>query len=157
MITLCRVDERLIHGQVAHAWSKAYASDGILVVSDKHAKDKFQISLLELATPKGMKCFVKGYEDAATFINKFSNKKIMIVCESPLDVIKLVKAGCVVDTVNIGGIYHKVGRVQFSNTVYLNDEIKGYLSELIDMGVGLEVRATPTDQSIVLNKDKLGG
>lgn len=156
MITLCRIDERLIHGQVAHAWSKAYASEGILVVSDKHAKDEFQKSLLELATPKGMKCFVKGYKDAAAFINKFSNKKIMLICESPLDVIKLANEGFVVETVNVGGIYHKSGRVQFSNTVYLDDEIKGYLSELIDMGVKLEVRATPTDQSIVLDKNRLG-
>ena len=29
MITLARVDERLIHGQVAYAWTMVYPSDAI--------------------------------------------------------------------------------------------------------------------------------
>ena len=32
MITLARVDERLIHGQVAYAWTMVYPSDAIIEV-----------------------------------------------------------------------------------------------------------------------------
>lgn len=32
MITLARVDERLIHGQVAYSWTKAYPSDAVIAI-----------------------------------------------------------------------------------------------------------------------------
>ena len=52
MITVARIDERMIHGQVAYAWPVAYKSDAILAVDDEIAKDAFQKSLLEMAAPK---------------------------------------------------------------------------------------------------------
>lgn len=51
MITVARIDERMIHGQVAYAWPVAYKSDAIVAVDDEIAKDAFQKSLLEMAAP----------------------------------------------------------------------------------------------------------
>ena len=48
MITIARIDERLIHGQVAYAWTVAYKSEAIMVIDNEIAKDKFQISLLQI-------------------------------------------------------------------------------------------------------------
>ena len=42
MITLARVDERLIHGQVAYAWTMVYPSDAIIVVDQEAEKDALQ-------------------------------------------------------------------------------------------------------------------
>ena len=39
MINLIRIDERLVHGQVAFAWSVAYPSDAILVMDPGAAGD----------------------------------------------------------------------------------------------------------------------
>ena len=58
MITIARIDERLIHGQVGYAWSVVYKSDAIMVIDNEISKDKFQISLLQMACPAGVKCFV---------------------------------------------------------------------------------------------------
>ena len=38
-VVLARVDERLIHGQVALAWLKKYTIDLVIVVDDESAKD----------------------------------------------------------------------------------------------------------------------
>jgi len=46
---LVRIDDRLIHGQVALGWSRAKGIDTILAVDDVVAKDKFQCSLLKMA------------------------------------------------------------------------------------------------------------
>jgi len=35
LITIARIDERLIHGQVAHAWTVAYKTDVIMVIDDE--------------------------------------------------------------------------------------------------------------------------
>lgn len=58
MITVARIDERLIHGQVAYAWTVEYKSQAVMVIDDEVAKDAFEKTLLEMACPKGLKCFL---------------------------------------------------------------------------------------------------
>ena len=41
-IRLTRIDDRLIHGQVATVWSKATGIERILVVSDEVANDELR-------------------------------------------------------------------------------------------------------------------
>ena len=42
MIKITRVDERLVHGQVAFAWTNSLGADCILVVNDEAAADKIR-------------------------------------------------------------------------------------------------------------------
>ena len=39
MIKICRIDHRLLHGQVAFVWCRSLNADAILIVSDAVAKD----------------------------------------------------------------------------------------------------------------------
>ena len=48
MVKLVRVDERLVHGQVAFAWTNSLAADCIFVVNDAVAKDKLRATSLKL-------------------------------------------------------------------------------------------------------------
>ena len=54
-IVLARVDSRLLHGQVATAWTKATNPNRIIVVSDAVAKDDLRKKLIEQAAPPGVK------------------------------------------------------------------------------------------------------
>ncbi|SHJ94996.1 PTS system, sorbose-specific IIB component [Clostridium amylolyticum] len=152
MITIARIDERLIHGQVAFAWSVQYPSDAILVIDNEVCKDNFQKSLLEMATPQGMRCFVKSQDDATEFLKKYQKKKIFVVVKSPKPLLHIVKNGVELKEINVGGLYHKEGREQISNTVFLDDELKDIFRELKYEGVKLEIRATPSDRSINLEE-----
>lgn len=49
MFKLLRLDERLIHGQVAFAWTNSLSADCILVANDGVAKDKLRATSLKLA------------------------------------------------------------------------------------------------------------
>ena len=55
MIKITRVDERLVHGQVAFAWTNSLGADCILVVNDEAAADKIRATTLKLAAPAGIK------------------------------------------------------------------------------------------------------
>ena len=48
-IRLARIDDRLIHGQVATAWSKMTGINRIIVVSDEVANDQLRKFLLKEA------------------------------------------------------------------------------------------------------------
>jgi len=145
MITIARIDERLIHGQVAFAWTTAYKSQAVMAIDDAVAKDAFQKSLLEMACPQGLKCFVVDTAKAVELLKKYENKKIFVVVKHPDVYVKLVQAGIAISSVNVGGLYYKEGRRQISTTVYVDDEMIAAFQQLHEAGVALEVRTHPSD------------
>src|ERR1700749_5247210 len=79
MIKLTRIDDRLVHGQVAFTWVPALGVDCLLVVNDKIAKDEFQKMALNLAKPAGTKLLVKTIPDAIVFLHDEKNGKLKIL------------------------------------------------------------------------------
>ena len=62
MIVLLRVDDRLLHGQVAKTWTKKYSVDEILIVSDEVVDDEFSKMTLCLAKPSNVKLRFVGLD-----------------------------------------------------------------------------------------------
>ena len=54
-IAFCRIDDRLIHGQVATVWSKVTGCNRIMCCSDEVAKDELRKKLLLQVVPPGLK------------------------------------------------------------------------------------------------------
>lgn len=57
-IRLARIDDRLIHGQVATVWTKETQVERIIVISDDVAKDEVRKTLLTQVAPPGVKASV---------------------------------------------------------------------------------------------------
>ena len=65
MILKIRVDDRLLHGQVAYSWKSALSYDAIVIVSDSAAKDDVRKMALKLCCPDGVKLAVRTVEAGA--------------------------------------------------------------------------------------------
>ena len=78
MITMTRVDHRLLHGQVAFAWIKYTGSNCILIANDAVAKDDLRIAALRLAKPEGTKLVIKNVKDSLSAIE--SGVTIQTLC-----------------------------------------------------------------------------
>ena len=63
-----RIDDRLIHGQVASMWTNQLGATRIMVVDDKAAFDDMVKTSLKLATPYGVALSVLPIEKAASRI-----------------------------------------------------------------------------------------
>lgn len=61
IITLARVDDRLIHGQVTTVWAKGSNAERIIIVSDEVFEDQIRTTLLKQAAPPGIKVNIVGY------------------------------------------------------------------------------------------------
>ena len=87
MIKLCRVDHRLLHGQVAYVWCRSLDADAILIVSDAAAKDEMRMATMRLAKPSGIKLVIKSVEDSIKAINRgvTDKYKLLDVVESVPD------------------------------------------------------------------------
>lgn len=69
MIKMVRIDERLVHGQVALIWSRSLGVDRILVVNDKAAADPVQTATLKMAAPDTAKLIVLDRKKAKTLLS----------------------------------------------------------------------------------------
>ena len=59
-----RVDDRLVHGQVATSWIRGLHIQVVVVVDDRIAKDDMQKSILKMSAPADTKVYalsVKGF------------------------------------------------------------------------------------------------
>ena len=50
-----RIDERLIHGQVAMVWTNTVGASRIIVANDEAVKDDMIIAALKISKPAGVK------------------------------------------------------------------------------------------------------
>src|SRR5580692_5908593 len=87
MIRLTRIDDRLLHGQVAFTWIPALGADCLLIANDKVAKDEFMKLTLGLAKPAGTKLLIKSIWEAILFLNddKSKNLKVLVIINSVID------------------------------------------------------------------------
>lgn len=67
-ITLARIDDRLIHGQVTTVWSKVANAQRIIICNDEVYNDEVRRTLLRQAAPPGMKVNVVNIEKPSRFI-----------------------------------------------------------------------------------------
>ncbi|MEG2836445.1 PTS sugar transporter subunit IIB, partial [Anaerorhabdus sp.] len=93
-ILLTRIDNRLIHGQVATQWTSSIGANLLLVANDDVASNTFRQGLMDMAAPSYAQTRYWSVQKTIDTIHKASDaQKIFIVCENPQDVLKLVEGG----------------------------------------------------------------
>lgn len=154
MIKLIRVDDRLIHGQVVSSWVRSNGIQVIVVVDDNIAKDKVQQSILKMAAPPGIKIYSLP-EDV--FLEKFNQGILdkyvtMLLFADVTAVLRLVKNGFKIETLNLGGIRMRPGRVNYTKAISLDKEEKEAILELDNLGVKHDLRLVISDSNIDIVK-----
>lgn len=152
MISLFRIDERLIHGQVAYAWSTAYEIDKIVVIDDQVVNDEIQKMMLKMAVPKNKGFSIFTVDEAIDYFNKNINdkEKVFVVVKKPEIVLRLVEGHVPIKSINVGGMYYKDGKEKISKTVYLDEKDKEVFNKLKSKGIESEIRTTPSDKKLNL-------
>lgn len=94
MVLQVRIDDRLIHGQVAIMWSKELDTQGIIVANDKAAANETMAATLRMGCPTSQKLLIKGIEDAARIINdpRGAEMRILVLVNRVTDALALVEA-----------------------------------------------------------------
>ena len=148
MIKLTRIDDRLLHGQVAFTWTPALGADCLLIANDKVAGDEFMKMTLGLAKPAGTKVLIKTVKDAATFLNdeRSKNAKVLILINSVQDAATLSEEVAQITTINFGGLRTKEGAKLISKAVAVNNDDITIIRGMLTKGIELEVRQVPTDK-----------
>lgn len=151
-ISFVRVDDRLIHGQVATVWAKVSKCNRIIACSDEVAKDDLRKTLLLQVAPPGIKAYVLPIDKAvAAYKNpKYDSFKTLFLFTNPTDVVRMVEAGVPIKSVNVGGMCYKEGKTQITGAVSVGKEDIEAFKKLHEKGIELELRKVANETSVDL-------
>ena len=153
MISLLRIDDRLIHAQVVIGWGAALHPDRIVIADDRVAGSELEKSLYMAAPPPEIKVSILSIEETVKQLEGgvFDKEKIFLLVSHPESILKLLSLGLEVDTVNVGGLHYAEGKVKILDNVYLDEGERAALRELVKRGITLESRSLPDSESVILN------
>ncbi|HEP6064107.1 PTS sugar transporter subunit IIB [Streptococcus pyogenes] len=146
-INLARVDTRLLHGQVATAWTPASKADRIIVASDEVAQDDLRKQLIKQAAPGGVKANVVPISKLieASKDPRFGNTHALILFQTPQDALRAVEGGVEINELNVGSMAHSTGKTMVNNVLSMDKEDVATFEKLRDLGVTFDVRKVPND------------
>jgi mannose/fructose/sorbose-specific phosphotransferase system IIB component len=153
-LVLVRIDDRLIHGQVAVGWVKATTPEVIVVANDAVAADALQRNLMELATPQSLQVAICRVEEAVGLCQgpRLAGKRVLVLFATPQDVLRAVTAGLKLARLNVGGMRFKPGKRQVLKAVSLDEEDVKTFRALQAQGIQVTVQMVPTDEPVEIEK-----
>ena len=153
MIKMLRLDERLIHGQIATKWSRILNVDRILVANNDAANNEIIKKSLLMAAPSEIKTFITTLDKAVDICNDQRSKdlKILLIVNSPNDLLEITNRISDIEKINIGNYGRIASKVEnfdrktYDRNLYLYDEEVQILKEVISTGIECEVQTIPDD------------
>ena len=152
---LARIDSRLLHGQVATAWTKTVKPTRIIVVSDDVAKDELRKKLIQQAAPPGVKAHtvpISQMIKLAKDDKHFGGQRALLLFENPEDLLRAVEGGVPIKTVNVGSMAHSPGKVQPNKVLAFSQEDIDTFNKLKEAGLDFDVRKVPNDSKGNMNE-----
>ena len=148
-IDALRVDERLIHGQIAMVWSRALNLDGIVVANDEAAGNEIQQTALKMAGPNGIKVIIKTMDGAIRLLKdkRAATMHLLVLVRTVGDALILSQQLDNIQYVNIGNVGKSVTgeKKTLTKFVMLTDEELNNLKALVDVYPETAFQNLPSD------------
>ncbi|MFV0548208.1 MAG: PTS system mannose/fructose/N-acetylgalactosamine-transporter subunit IIB [Limnobaculum xujianqingii] len=147
-IVLCRIDSRLIHGQVVTKWVGQSQANRIAVVSDELDADPFMKSIYLMAAPPNVKvdCYSNQSFAAAWNENQLGEGNVLVLFPNLASVQKAVIDGFNVTGIQIGGLGGGPNRKAVFQNITLDEADVIVLRDLQQRGVNVIFQTIPEDK-----------
>ena len=157
-LLLARIDDRLIHGQVAYGWGSKLHPTLIAIVSDALALDPSRAILYLLAVPEGTTGRAVSVAEAASpaFQQVVDAERTILLFPGTEEAVRFREAGGVLPALNVGGLHHAPGKTESLPYVFLDEMDRARLRRLEALGVRVTARDLPSNPEHSL-ADFLGG
>ena len=135
-----RVDERLIHGQVAAMWTGLLGITRIVVVNDEAVRDEMLIAALKIARPAGIKLSILSRNKDA-----YPGETLFVITKNIADMKHLIDQGVEIRKVNLGNLAKREGTTELKRSVYVTEQDVVDIKALLDQGIAMTAQMVPTD------------
>lgn len=143
-----RIDDRMIHGQVAAIWCNQLKTSRIVVVNDEAASDELRKIALKMTAPIGVKCSIITRDKAAANIKagKYKSENILLILTNPKDVLFLTNQGVSFKVINVGNMGYKENTIKIKRNIYLTREDIEDFKKLAALGIKLTAIMMPDEK-----------
>ena len=148
MISLVRVDNRLIHGQVVEAWLPRLKVARVVVADDEAAGSPLIRAAMGLAVQSSVEVVIEPLDKLNFAALSSDGVKTLVLVRDIAQVMDASGRGLALTHVNLGNVHFATGRRQVSASVFLSPEEMNRLKMLADQGVEVECRGVPADKPV---------
>lgn len=152
-IVLCRVDDRLVHGQVVVGWGRPLDLHRIVLVDDEVRASPWEQELYRMAAPPEIKVeFASAVEAAPRLAGWDTGRERVLVLVGTIGIASELErqAPGVLHKLNLGGIHAGPGRRERLRYLYLSDEELAMLQGLARRGLQISAQDLPTSRQVPL-------
>lgn len=146
-IVLCRIDSRLIHGQVMTKWVNQCQANRIVVVSDTLAVDEFMLEIYLMSAPTGVKveCCSKTDAIKSWLADQFGSGRVLLLLPDLESMKEVYDGGIKVTDIQVGGLGGAPNRKVVFQNITLDDADTEKLIYLQEAGVRIIFQTIPED------------
>ena len=146
-LLLARIDDRLIHGQVAFGWGRALRPTLFLVVSDAVRADADRADLCLIGVPEEARGRVASVSEALdpALLAEVERERTLLVMPGTAEADALVTAGFPIRELNVGGLHHASGKREVLPYVFLDDADRARLASIAGRGVRVTAQDLPSN------------
>lgn len=152
-ISLFRIDERLLHGQVTVGWGMRLRLSHYVVVDDELARSAWEQELYGAGLPPGVGVRFLGVEEAVRTLPELEaiEEEGALLTRGTAAMRALAEAGRLDGRrVNLGGLHDAPGRRRLLDYVYLRDDEIDDLKAIAERAASLTARDLPTSTEVEL-------
>lgn len=150
MINILRVDDKLLHGQVAFSWVRNLKIHTIVIADDHIAYDEFMKMTLGLSKPSGVNLKILEIKDAVAFLqsNLYSELHVMAIVNSIQNAYRILEQLPMIPSLNLGSLRERYDAKPISENIALNSEEIMLCKKLIKQGKEIEMRMRYDDKKL---------
>lgn len=148
MIVLCRIDSRLIHGQIIQAWLPHLGAKRIVVADDEAAVDPLARAAYALAVPTDVELVLKPIEQLDFKSLGADDVRTLVLFRDVKGAVNARARGLPDGMLNVGNVHTGPGRVLVSRSVFLDDADARALAALAQGGMTVCLKAVPTEPEL---------
>jgi PTS system mannose-specific IIB component/fructoselysine and glucoselysine-specific PTS system IIB component len=152
-IVLCRIDDRLVHGQVVIGWGRPLGVELIVLVDEAVAASPWEQDLYRMAVPAELEIrFATGGEAGPQLGSWQAGERRTALLTGDIDTMAALHQAspAVVRRINLGGIHHRPGRRERLPYLYLTDDELRTLVALEAGGAEVTAQDLPTSPAVAL-------
>ncbi|EMG27204.1 Fructose-specific phosphotransferase enzyme IIB component [Listeria fleischmannii 1991] len=145
-----RIDERLIHGQVATMWTNTIKATRIMIVDDGVVKSEIEKTALKTAVPSGVKLSILTSQGAIKNIlaDKYIGQKVFLIVKNPRVLKELVDGGVTLPQINVGNMSTKKDSKQIKKSVSVTEEDLENFDYFVKKGIKLTAQMVPSEEEV---------
>ncbi|MGD2217556.1 MAG: PTS sugar transporter subunit IIB [Gemmatimonadales bacterium] len=154
-ILLCRVDDRLIHGQVVVGWGSQLGLDRIAVIDDELAQSEWEQDLYRAGLPDEVEAVFWSVDDALGQIPSWASNAArgFILTRDIGTMRRLAEHGVLAEVeVNLGGLHSAPGRKRVLPYLFFSDEDRAELRRLQRADVRVSAQDVPNARRVRLDE-----